>query len=65
MPAHLQILHIEQEVPSGEATVLETVLATDVERAELLAEEAELLAEAEEGEGKAGEPDEATRPCVG
>jgi len=49
MPAHLQILHIEQEVAGGDASVLETVLVTDIERAALLAEEQELMAE-EEGE---------------
>jgi ATP-binding cassette subfamily F protein 3 len=45
IPPHLQILHIEQEVPGGTASVLECVLATDVERTALLSEERELQAE--------------------
>ena len=51
MPPQLQVLHIEQEVAGGELSVLETVLATDIERNALLAEQAEL--EAEAGEVKA------------
>ena len=47
IPSNLQILHIEQEVPSGERSVLDTVLATDIERSALLEEEKELLAEGE------------------
>ena len=42
MPPQLQVLHIEQEVAGGELSVLETVLATDIERNALLAEQAEL-----------------------
>ena len=53
VPPNLQILHIEQEVVGGEQTVLDMVLATDVERSALLAEEAELLGEAEEEEAEA------------
>ena len=37
VPPNLQILHIEQEVVGGAQTVLEMVLATDVERTALLA----------------------------
>ena len=44
MPPQLQVLHIEQEVAGGELSVLETVLATDIERNALLAEQAELEA---------------------
>ena len=51
MPENLQILHIEQEVPSGDKSVLETVLATDIERQALLDEERDLLAEAEAEDG--------------
>ena len=47
VPENLQILHIEQEVASGERSVLDAVLATDIERTALLEEEKELLAEAE------------------
>ena len=45
VPPNLQILHIEQEVAGGAASVLEMVLATDVERSALLSEESELLRE--------------------
>ena len=60
VPEQLQILHIEQEVPSGDKSIIETVLATDIERTALLAEEKELLAEAEEEDEKDDE-DEADR----
>ena len=40
------MLHIEQEVPSSQLSVLETVLATDLERIALLAEAKELEEEA-------------------
>ncbi|MEA3053416.1 MAG: ATP-binding cassette, subfamily er 3 [Sphingomonadales bacterium] len=40
MPRGARIGYIAQEAPSGEATPFETVLAADVERAALLAEEA-------------------------
>ena len=53
VPPNLQILHIEQEVAGGAASVLEMVLATDVERSALLAEESELLCEQEEEEAEA------------
>jgi hypothetical protein len=46
IPANLQILHVEQELPGDETTVLDAVLAVDGEREELLAEEASLLAAA-------------------
>jgi ATP-binding cassette subfamily F protein 3 len=39
IPAHLQILHIEQEVEASEESVLNVVLNTDVERNSLLREE--------------------------
>jgi ATP-binding cassette subfamily F protein 3 len=42
IPPHLQILHIEQEVAGTELSVLQTVLATDIER-EALLEEARIL----------------------
>ncbi|GAQ87059.1 ATPase component of ABC transporters [Klebsormidium nitens] len=44
IPKNCQILHVEQEVAGGTDTVLECVLACDVERSQLLKEEAELLA---------------------
>mmetsp|Transcript_47354 Transcript_47354/g.108957 ORF Transcript_47354/g.108957 Transcript_47354/m.108957 type:complete len:751 (-) Transcript_47354:74-2326(-) len=60
IPQHLQVLHIEQEVPGGDASVLECVLATDVERTALLAEERELQEEHAEEDGE-DEQDSATR----
>ncbi|TPP53973.1 ABC transporter family protein [Leishmania donovani] len=39
----MQILHVEQEIVAGAETPLEVLLATDVERAQLLREEQELL----------------------
>jgi hypothetical protein len=44
LPHGWQVLHVEQEVAGGDASVLEAVLACDAERAELLAEEARLMA---------------------
>lgn len=43
-PAGLRCLYVAQEVPSSEMSVLEAVLASDRERAALLAEEAAILA---------------------
>jgi len=43
IPANIQILYIEQEVAGSEETALECVLACDVERSALLAEEKKLL----------------------
>eukprot|EP00898_Chlorokybus_atmophyticus_P008045 jgi/Chlat1/8241/Chrsp77S07670 len=43
IPPRTQILHVEQEVTGDDRTVLECVLACDVERTALLKEEAELL----------------------
>jgi len=46
IPPNMQILHVEAEVPGDKtATPLDVLLEADVERAELLAEEAELLKE--------------------
>lgn len=42
MPKHLQIVLVEQEVMGTDLTVLESVLETDVERAELLLEDKKL-----------------------
>ncbi|EOD29834.1 hypothetical protein EMIHUDRAFT_456686, partial [Emiliania huxleyi CCMP1516] len=64
VPAHLQILHIEQEVPSGEATVLETVLATDEGEADAddAADEAERVARLGEVIERLEEIDSASAP---
>jgi len=43
LPPTCQVLHVEQEAAASDTSVMETVLSCDVERAELLAEEAELL----------------------
>lgn len=52
LPATCQVLHVEQEAAASEKTVLETVLSCDVEREELLAEQAELLGKLEREEGE-------------
>lgn len=39
MPKHLQIVLVEQEVMGTDITVLDSVLETDIERTELLAED--------------------------
>ena len=68
IPAHLQILHIEQEVTGGSQSALEAVLATDIERAALLEEEALLLGEKEpdadaDADAQADEGDRQQRLC--
>ncbi|KAK9827792.1 hypothetical protein WJX74_002330 [Apatococcus lobatus] len=50
IPETCQILHVEQEVVGDDTTVMDSVLACDVERLELLKEEAALVAVC----GKAG-----------
>ena len=42
-PRHHRVLHVKQEVPSSDATVLELVLNADVERTELLNKEKKLI----------------------
>jgi ATP-binding cassette, subfamily F, member 3 len=42
-PRHHRVLHVKQEVQASEATVLQTVLASDVERNALLSQEAQLV----------------------
>jgi len=44
IPDNCQVLHVEQEVVGDDTAVIEAVLACDVERAELLQEEADILA---------------------
>ncbi|KAK0586268.1 hypothetical protein LWI29_003920 [Acer saccharum] len=43
IPSNCQILHVEQEVVGDDTTALQCVLNTDIERAQLLEEEARLL----------------------
>lgn len=43
VPKHLDILHVEQEVVGDDTPVIASVLASDVERANLLAEEKRIL----------------------
>lgn len=45
IPANCQILHVEQEVAGDDTTALQCVLNTDIERTQLLQEEARLLAQ--------------------
>lgn len=44
IPKNCQILHVEQEVAGDDTSALQCVLNTDVERIQLLDEEARLLA---------------------
>ncbi|KAJ4711841.1 ABC transporter F family-like protein [Melia azedarach] len=48
IPPNCQILHVEQEVVGDDTTALQCVLNTDIERTQLLEEEACLLAEQRE-----------------
>ncbi|XP_024537100.1 ABC transporter F family member 3 [Selaginella moellendorffii] len=43
LPKNCQILHVEQEVVGSSTTVLQCVLSTDIERTQLLEEEASLV----------------------
>lgn len=45
IPKNCQILHVEQEVVGDDTSALQCVLNSDVERAQLLEEEANLLAQ--------------------
>jgi ATP-binding cassette subfamily F protein 3 len=44
IPRNCQILHVEQEVVGDDTSALQCVLNTDIERAQLLEEEAQLIA---------------------
>jgi len=44
IPAHVFVLHVEQEIEGSELSVLDTVIKSDLEREWLLAAEAELMA---------------------
>ncbi|KAL6055690.1 ATP-binding cassette, regulator of translational elongation [Balamuthia mandrillaris] len=50
IPAHLQILHVEQEAVGSDKTVLQSVLEADAEREALLTEEKQILKEMQEKE---------------
>lgn len=45
IPSNCQILHVEQEVVGDDISALQCVLNTDIERTQLLQEEARLLAQ--------------------
>jgi len=47
-PRHHRVLHVRQEIRGSETSVLDTVLAADVERNALIAEEKEILARLEQ-----------------
>lgn len=48
IPSNCQILHVEQEVVGDDTSALQCVLNTDIERAQLLQEEAHLIAKQRE-----------------
>ncbi|CAK8566952.1 unnamed protein product [Lathyrus sativus] len=50
IPRNCQILHVEQEVVGDNTSALQCVLNTDIERAQLLEEEAQLIAKQRESE---------------
>ncbi|KAL2327124.1 hypothetical protein Fmac_020551 [Flemingia macrophylla] len=52
VPRNCQILHVEQEVTGDDITALQCVLNSDIERTQLLNEEAQLLAKQRELEEK-------------
>lgn len=45
IPKNCQILHVEQEVVGDDTTALQCVLNSDIERTQLLEEEARLVAQ--------------------
>ncbi|MED6185164.1 ATP-binding cassette sub- F member 3 [Stylosanthes scabra] len=55
IPMNCQILHVEQEVVGDNTTALQCVLNADLERTQLLEEEAQLLARQRELEDKNGQ----------
>ncbi|KAK8652032.1 hypothetical protein V6N13_141602 [Hibiscus sabdariffa] len=60
IPSNCQILHVEQEVVGDDTTALQCVLNSDIERTQLLQEEANLIArqrelDLEDDNGKSGE----------
>ncbi|RYR06462.1 ABC transporter F family member 3 isoform X2 [Arachis ipaensis] len=55
IPMNCQILHVEQEVVGDNTTALQCVLNADIERTQLLEEEAQLLAKQRELEEKNGQ----------
>ncbi|GMN31415.1 hypothetical protein TIFTF001_003244 [Ficus carica] len=62
IPSNCQILHVEQEVVGDDTTALQCVLNSDIERNQLLQEEARLLAQQreldlEDEKGNGGEKD--------
>jgi len=52
IPAHIMIMHVEQEIKGDETPVLESVLKADLEREWLLKVEQELLACEDDGSGQ-------------
>ncbi|KAG8037531.1 hypothetical protein G9C98_005741 [Cotesia typhae] len=52
IPAHVRVLHVEQEVAGNETSALNSVLECDIERSNLLSREAELQALIEKEGGK-------------
>ncbi|ESW17946.1 hypothetical protein PHAVU_006G000500 [Phaseolus vulgaris] len=52
VPRNCQILHVEQEVTGDDTTALQCVLNSDIERTQLIEEEAQLVAQQREFEDK-------------
>ncbi|XP_022145934.1 ABC transporter F family member 3 [Momordica charantia] len=60
IPKNCQILHVEQEVVGDDTSALQCVLNSDIERTQLLREEAHLLAQQREFESEDGKSNAAT-----
>ncbi|KAF5827580.1 P-loop containing nucleoside triphosphate hydrolase protein [Dunaliella salina] len=58
IPPQCQILHVEQEVAGEDCTVMEAILACDVERTNLLQEEQQILAKMASKDAPAGEQEQ-------
>ncbi|XP_061374261.1 ABC transporter F family member 3 [Gastrolobium bilobum] len=65
IPRNCQILHVEQEVVGDDITALQCVLNSDIERTQLLQEEAQLLAKQRESEEKIGKGNDNLNGGVG
>lgn len=65
-PTNLRVLHVRQEIPSlkDEVSVLQAVIAADVERTMLLQEEKELLAKLDGADASTGGGEDASKLSV-
>ncbi|KAK7306858.1 hypothetical protein VNO77_44818 [Canavalia gladiata] len=64
VPRNCQILHVEQEVTGDDTTALQCVLNSDIERTQLLNEEAQLLAKQRDFEDKIEKTNDSSNGAV-